>query len=67
MVKEATTNFTAEQKNIINNLNAEIRELKESQELICAKYDSLKQEYDVIESVNKKQAEKLKQLTENSV
>ena len=61
------TSFTAEQKDIVSNLKAEIRELKESQEFICDKYDSLKQEYDAIESVSKKQTEELKQLTENSV
>ena len=67
MVKEAITSLTADQKNSISNLKPEIRELKESQEFVCAKYDSLKQEDDPVERVNTKQAEKLKQLTENSV
>ena len=50
----------------LNALKLELREVKTSQEFICAKYEDLKINYEKLQKINKKQAEDIEKLQTQS-
>ena len=73
-VAEAAQKWKSQYSEEISVLKAELIEIKESQTFICSKYDDLKNEYDKILLINKKQEEEItllqvqaRQVTEKEV
>ena len=65
-LKEAIDELTLKHEDELEALKVEIKEIKTSQEFICANYDNLKKEYDLLRNQNKQQADEIQKLRSNS-
>ena len=62
LAKEAIKTWRAEYECEIAALKVEIQEVKDSQQVICTKYKTLKTDYDSLMATNKQHAEEIKRL-----
>ena len=66
MVAESMKAWELRHQEELNALKLELREVKTSQEFICAKYEDLKINYEKLQKINKKQAEDIEKLQTQS-